>query len=121
MKIVIIGGVAAGTKAAAKLKRENPDAEITIYTKSKDTSYAGCSLPYYIGGSIESRDQLIIASGAEPIIPPVEGISLSGVFSVRTPEDAINARNYAEVNNCRHGNPRNRNSSGNKLFQRYRS
>ena len=58
MKIVIIGGVAAGTKAAAKLKRENPNDEIVIYTKGKDISYAGCGLPYYIGGAIETEGDL---------------------------------------------------------------
>ena len=46
MKIVIVGGVAAGTKAAAKLMRENRNADVTIYTKSRDISYAGCGLPY---------------------------------------------------------------------------
>ena len=42
MKVLIIGGVAAGTKVAAKLKRENRDAEVLILTKSEDISYAGC-------------------------------------------------------------------------------
>lgn len=45
MKVLIIGGVAAGTKAAAKLKRRNPDTDVTIITKSKEISYAwvlGC-------------------------------------------------------------------------------
>lgn len=55
MKVVIIGGVAAGTKTAAKLKRENPQAEVVIYTKSKDISYAGCGLPYYVGGATKPR------------------------------------------------------------------
>lgn len=45
MKIVVIGGVAAGTKAAAKLKREQPDAEVVLYSKGTDISYAGCGLP----------------------------------------------------------------------------
>ena len=45
MKILIIGGVAAGTKAAAKLKRENRDLDITIIAKDGDISYAGCGLP----------------------------------------------------------------------------
>ena len=40
MKVLVIGGVAAGTKTAAKLKRENRDAEVTILTKDKDISYA---------------------------------------------------------------------------------
>ena len=52
MKYVIIGGVAAGTKAAAKLKRLDRQAEVKIFTKSEDISYAGCGLPYYIGGDI---------------------------------------------------------------------
>ena len=60
MKVLIIGGVAAGTKAAAKLKRRNPDTDVTIITKSKEISYAGCGLPYYVGGIIESRDELIV-------------------------------------------------------------
>ena len=41
MKVIVIGGVAAGTKTAAKLKRENRNAEVIIYTKSQDISYAG--------------------------------------------------------------------------------
>lgn len=58
MKVIIIGGVAAGTKTAAKLKREAPDAEVIIYTKSQDISYAGCGLPYYVGGAIETEEVL---------------------------------------------------------------
>ncbi len=60
MKTVIIGGVAAGTKVAAKLKREQPQEQVVIYTKSKDISYAGCGLPYYIGGAIATEGELIV-------------------------------------------------------------
>ncbi len=60
MRVLVIGGVAAGTKAAAKFKRVNPEAEVTIVTKGKDISYAGCGLPYYVGGSIPEREQLIV-------------------------------------------------------------
>ena len=60
MKVLIIGGVAAGTKVAAKLKRENYDCDVTILTKSKDISYAGCGLPYYVGKLIEDGNQLIV-------------------------------------------------------------
>ena len=42
MNVVVIGGVAAGTKTAAKLKRQDRGASVTIYTKSQDISYAGC-------------------------------------------------------------------------------
>lgn len=60
MKYVILGGVAAGTKAAAKLKRCNQNADVRVYTKGEDISYAGCGLPYYIGGDIQSRESLIV-------------------------------------------------------------
>ncbi len=60
MKVVIIGGVAAGTKVAAKLKREDRSAEVTILTKGKDISYAGCGLPYYVGKVIPDRESLVV-------------------------------------------------------------
>ena len=146
MKVLIIGGVAAGTKAAAKLKRRNPDTDVTIITKSKEISYAGCGLPYYVGGIIESRDELIVNSpekysaltgvrvltgreavsldsayrtvtarnlisgesenytydeliitvGASAVLPPIDGITLPGVFKMRTPDDAVELRSYLE-------------------------
>lgn len=144
MKTVIIGGVAAGTKVAAKLKRERPQDEVVIFTKSKDISYAGCGLPYYIGGAIATEeelivntpqkymgltgavvhtdsevtqvnpaektilvngetvayDKLVIAAGADPVVPGISGAGLPGVFKVRTPEDAITARKFAQQNHC---------------------
>lgn len=144
MKILIIGGVAAGTKTAAKLKRADRSAEVTVLSKGKDISYAGCGLPYYVGGLIEERselivntpqkfaaltgvnvvtgveavgvdgalktiqakntetgevlsydyDKLVIATGASAIRPNIEGAGLNGVFTVRTPDDAISIRDY---------------------------
>ena len=60
MKILILGGVAAGTKAAAKIKREIRTADVMILTKGHDISYAGCGLPYYIGGTIREKEDLIV-------------------------------------------------------------
>ena len=62
MKVLVIGGVAAGTKAAAKLKREDGSAQVKILTKGQDISYAGCGLPYYVGGLIGTREELIVNS-----------------------------------------------------------
>ena len=60
MKIIVIGAVAAGTKAAAKIKRElGNEAEVLVITRERDISYAGCGLPYYIGGVIEDRSELL--------------------------------------------------------------
>lgn len=151
MKVLILGGVAAGTKAAAKIKREMRDAQVTILTKGKDISYAGCGLPYYVGGIIGSReelvvnspekfagltgaevltqrealhvdpqtrtvlarnletgeeerhgyDELIITVGASPVVPPLEGVNLKNVFTMRTPDDAVAARNAIEQTGAR--------------------
>lgn len=146
MKVLIIGGVAAGTKVAAKLKREDYSMEVTIITKGSDISYAGCGLPYYVGDVIHKKEQLIvntpesfekltgvrvitnteavkvrreeklveavhtetgetvtypydklvIATGASPIRPSMEGIDLEGIYFMRTPQDAISLRERLE-------------------------
>ena len=59
MNIAIIGGVAAGTSAAAKARRENNNAEIVLFEKGENISYAGCGLPYYISGVIDNKEKLI--------------------------------------------------------------
>lgn len=59
-KVVVIGGVAAGTKAAAKAMRENPDLDIVILTRDRHVSYAGCGLPYYIGDVIKEEKELLV-------------------------------------------------------------
>lgn len=151
MNVLVIGGVAAGTKTAAKLKRENRDFNVTLITKGENISYAGCGLPYYVGGVIEDKsdlivntpksfseltqvevktsvealeidrdkkivkafdiqnkeeiifnyDKLVIATGADPIKPPIEGIDLEGVYYMRTPDDAIAVREVVETNNVK--------------------
>lgn len=62
MKIVILGGVAAGAKAAAKSRRLLPDAEINLYTDDTHISYSACGLPYYIEGNFEDYEQLLVRS-----------------------------------------------------------
>jgi NADPH-dependent 2,4-dienoyl-CoA reductase/sulfur reductase-like enzyme/rhodanese-related sulfurtransferase len=58
-RLLVIGGVAAGPKAAAKARRCDPEMEITLYQEEDDISYAGCGLPYYISGVIKEREDLI--------------------------------------------------------------
>ena len=142
MKVLVLGGVAAGTKIAAKLMREDRANEVIVLNKGKNISYAGCGLPYYVGHVIENKeelivntplkyekltgvkvlteveainvepeakkvtavdlktqetkeytyDKLVIAVGANPVKPPIEGCDLENVFFMRTPEDAIRLR-----------------------------
>ena len=60
MKIIVIGGVAAGAKAAAKVKRELPDSDVHIYTKDNYVSYSSCGMPYYIAGDFQDWQKLIV-------------------------------------------------------------
>lgn len=136
-RLLVIGGVAAGPKAAAKARRCDPGMEIVIYQEEDEISYAGCGLPYYISGAIKERqelisrtpgkfvldgirilknrriegidvknhsvsgrktgsqetftdhfDKLVIATGANPIRPKIEGIELDNVFYLRSIFDA---------------------------------
>ena len=60
MKIVIVGGVAGGATAAARIRRNTEKAEIVLFEKGDYISYANCGLPYYIGGVIEERGRLFV-------------------------------------------------------------
>lgn len=58
MRIIIIGAVAAGTSAAAKARRNNEDAQITVYERDRFISYSGCGMPYFLGGELERAEEL---------------------------------------------------------------
>lgn len=60
MKVVIIGGVAGGATAAARIRRLDEQAEIVVFERSGFISYANCGLPYYIGGTIEEENDLTL-------------------------------------------------------------
>lgn len=64
-RVVIVGGVACGPKAAARLRRLDPETQITVVEQGEQISYAGCGLPYFMGGDIKDVDHLLTtASGA---------------------------------------------------------
>lgn len=60
MRILIIGGVAGGATAAARLRRVDEDAQIILFERGEYVSYANCGLPYHIGGAIAERDRLFV-------------------------------------------------------------
>lgn len=136
-RVLIVGGVAGGASCAARLRRMDEHAEIYLFERGADISFANCGLPYYLGGVIPQRQQLLVAPterfrdmfnvevrtrsdvvrinrqertievrnvlsgaisiepydflvlspGAAPIRPPVAGIDLPGIFSLRNLDD----------------------------------
>ncbi|MCI8739868.1 MAG: FAD-dependent oxidoreductase [Oscillibacter sp.] len=146
MKVVIVGGVAGGATAAARIRRLDENAEVVVFERSGYVSYANCGLPYYIGGVIEdpaeltlqtpesfwrrfridmrvrhevtavhperktvsvrnlgtgeefeeSYDKLLLSPGAKPMQPPLPGVGLDRLFTLRTVEDTLAIRNFVE-------------------------
>lgn len=62
MKLLIVGGVAGGASAAARSRRLSEDAEIILFERGPDVSFANCGLPYYIGGEIAERKKLLVTT-----------------------------------------------------------
>jgi NADPH-dependent 2,4-dienoyl-CoA reductase/sulfur reductase-like enzyme len=140
-RLVVIGAVAAGTSAAAKAKRTNPDLEVILLERDAHISYGACGLPYFISGVVPtvesliartpeefrkrgvdvrirhevmeidpthngvhvadleaakeyalSYDSLVIATGAVSFRPPVPGLDLPGVYTLRTLSDGVALR-----------------------------
>ena len=60
MKVIIVGGVAGGATAAARIRRLDEQAEVIVFERSGFISYANCGLPYYIGGVIEDPEELTL-------------------------------------------------------------
>lgn len=147
-KLVVIGGDAAGMTAASKIRRVQPEREIVVFERGNHTSYAACGMPYYIGGLIDSEenlivrkpevfrkkqhvdvrirhkvteidtvkkrvkvrnidknmdfwetwDDLLIATGASPVVPQSENIDARGIFSLSTLQSGINVNNFINEN-----------------------
>ena len=99
MKIIIIGGVAAGAKAAAKSKRLLPDAEVHIYTQDTCVSYSSCGLPYYIAGDFEDWHKLIVRTKEEFEKSGVHIHTLNRVTKILPADKKILVKNL-ETNEC---------------------
>lgn len=151
-KYVVVGGVACGPKAASRLRRLDPEAQITIVEKGELLSYGGCLLPYYLSGEVKKLsdlwctpvgvprdshffkavknidvmnrtlavkinradkkletvnlddgkkseieyDELVLATGATPFLPPIKGLESKNVFKLNHPYDAENIKKAVE-------------------------
>lgn len=152
MKTIIIGGVAGGASAAARLRRLDEKVQILIIEKGEYISYANCGLPYYIGDVIHEReklfvqnaksfsdrfnvdimtqsevieidrknkevtiknlntqhiftekyDKLILAPGSSAFIPPLEGINLPNIFTIRNVNDSDKIKELVITNKIKH-------------------
>lgn len=98
-KIIVVGGVAGGATAAARLRRIDESSHIVVFEKGEHISFANCGLPYYIGGSIEDREKLLVQT--------VEGMSrkfnldirnLSEVTSINREEKTVTVKQAATGN-----------------------
>jgi CoA-dependent NAD(P)H sulfur oxidoreductase len=143
MRLVIVGGVAAGTKAASRARRVDDGAQIVVYQEEPEPSISECGLPYLLSGVVEGRnelvartpaqfaemdievrvrhrvekvdsankrlsvrdlrsnemfedayDRLIIATGAQAVLPPIPGADLDGIFKLRFLTDSDEVRRY---------------------------
>lgn len=84
MKVVIIGGVAAGMSAAAKLKRIKPDYEVIVYEKTDIVSFGACGLPYYVGGFFNDSNMMIAREKSKFIESGIDLRTLKEVINVNT-------------------------------------
>ncbi|MDR2196458.1 MAG: FAD-dependent oxidoreductase [Coriobacteriales bacterium] len=103
MKVVIIGGVAGGATAAARLRRLDEQAEIVILEKGGFVSFANCGLPYYIGGIIPERDDLLLQTPESfyrrfniDVRVNQEAISIDRATQVVGIRDLASGREYTE-------------------------
>lgn len=82
MKVIIIGAVAAGMSAAAKLKRIKPDYEVIVYEKTDIVSFGACGLPYYVGGFFQDSNMMIAREKSKFIESGIDLRTLKEVIDV---------------------------------------
>ena len=91
-RLLVIGGVAAGPKAAAKARRCDPEMEIVLYQEEDDISYAGCGLPYYISGVIEEREDLISRTPGKFALEGIKILKNRRIEKIDIPNRAVSGR-----------------------------
>ena len=149
-KYIIVGGVAGGATAAARIRRNTENAQVILFETGEYISYANCGLPYYIGGVIEDRerlfvqtpesfgqrfnidvrvnsevvsidreakivkirmtdgreyeesyDKLLLSPGDLPVRPPLQGIDLDGIFTLRNVNDTDKIYSYLNTHSVK--------------------
>ncbi|NME83572.1 CoA-disulfide reductase [Clostridium sp. SM-530-WT-3G] len=96
MRVVIVGGIAAGTSAAAKLRRLHKDAEIVIYEKGDIVSFGACGLPYFVGDFFEDTERMIARTPEAFIKSGVDVKTLHEVTNVDFKNKKVTVKNLKE-------------------------
>ena len=103
MKVLIVGGVAGGASAAARLRRVSENSEIIIFEKGPYVSFANCGLPYHLSGTIKEREQLLVTSAEDlhkllnlDVRTNQEVLSIDRENKTITVRDLLNQRDYIE-------------------------
>lgn len=96
MRVIIIGGIAAGMSAAAKLRRVQPEAEVVVYEKSPYISFGACGLPYYVGGFFENANQMFARTPEAAIKSGIEVYIEHEVIEVKPESKSIQVKNLKE-------------------------
>lgn len=93
MKVIIIGGIAAGMSAAAKLRRSDKEARILVFEKEDYISFGACGLPYYIGGAFEEKNNMFSRTPEKMIESGIEVETKHQVLSVDTKKKCVTVKN----------------------------
>ena len=96
MRVIIVGGIAAGTSAAAKLRRLHKDAEIVIYEKGDIVSFGACGLPYFVGDFFEDTERMIARTPEAFIKSGVDVKTLHEVTNVDFKNKKVTVKNLKE-------------------------
>ena len=93
MRVIIIGAVAAGMSAAAKLKRSKPEYEVVVYEKGEIVSFGACGLPYFVGGFFDEPEKMIARSPEKFIESGIDLNILHEVINVDTDNKKVKVKN----------------------------
>lgn len=103
MKVLIVGGVAGGASAAARLRRVSENSEIIIFEQGPYVSFANCGLPYHLSGTIKEREQLLVTSAEDlenllnlDVRTNQEVLAIDRANKTVTVRDLLNQRDYTE-------------------------
>ena len=95
MRIIVIGGIAAGMSVAAKASRTNPNAKITIIEKEDYVSFGACGLPYYIGGQFDDENEMYARTPEQMRSAGIELLLKHEALSVDFDKKQVTVLDYA--------------------------